>query len=222
MKIYTTAALLLAEGLSRQLAITSTTTNARRCAASCLDKAQYFCANQDFSQGVCCNLASEDCRQEDGICSFDIELSKTSLSRYSVCPFDTQVCGPNRTIQLDINGEAQAISSTGHAKSYDFIFGQLCSYELIWPEQGRSLDQIVLTVASKAEGATLYVGYSTSELQSNGFEKETILLPDSKLVVNYPDKVIITAKASDDGGDSAFEISASFIKLSPIDNDSIV
>ena len=138
-------------------------------------------------------------------------MSKTSIGRYSVCPFDPQICGSSRSIQLDESGSSTTITATGHAESADFIFGQVCNYELFWPETAKDKDQITVSVIEKADGNTLYVGQGSDGLCSTDSLKENIMQSGTTLLVDYPTKVIITAKSSEDGQDSTFQVTVRFV-----------
>ena len=129
----------------RDLGVTMTTSSARACRANCIDQNQYFCANEDFSEGVCCDTSDETCRQTGGMCSFDLASSGYEQSQYFICPFDTEICGLDRLIQVSDDQSAITVTNLGYANSSDFIFGQVCAYELLWPESSKDGDLLVVT-----------------------------------------------------------------------------
>ena len=107
------------------------TTSARACRANCIDQDQYFCVNEDFSEGVCCDNQEESCRISGGLCSFDLPANEYTQGHYFVCPFDSNICGEERVIAVsDDISEKVEITNSGLESADDFIFGQLCSYEL--------------------------------------------------------------------------------------------
>ena len=119
----------------RNMKVIMSTTSARACRANCIDQDQYFCANEDFSEGVCCDSQDESCRQSGGICSFDLPDEGYVQGHYFVCPFDKKICGEDRKVEIsDDISEKVEITNLSHEETDDFIFGQLCSYELLWPE----------------------------------------------------------------------------------------
>ena len=86
-------------------------------------------------------------------CSFDIagtsgleEDADVRPSEYIVCPFDARVCGAERNLILTEDGAEQELTSLDNPKSSDFIFGQVCSYEIEWPETASENDEIMLQV----------------------------------------------------------------------------
>ena len=115
----------------RSMKVTMSTTSARACRANCIDQDQYFCVNEDFSEGVCCDNQEESCRISGGLCSFDLPANEYTQGHYFVCPFDSNICGEERVIAVsdDISEKAE-ITNLGLESADDFIFGQLCSYEL--------------------------------------------------------------------------------------------
>lgn len=53
-----------------------------------------------------------------------------------------------------------------NAKSSDFVFGQICAYEVKWPEEAVDNDVIVLKADTLAEGALIYVASGVDGLTS--------------------------------------------------------
>jgi len=49
----------------------------------------------------------------------------------------------------------------GHEKSANFIFGEVCSYEVKWPEQATDGDQLSVKAVEIAAGATVYAAYGS-------------------------------------------------------------
>ena len=95
--------------------VTMITTSGRACRANCIDQGQFFCAAEDFEVGICCDIADEVCRQgEFALCSFDIPQNVYLQSHYFACPYDTDICGPNRTIQVLDNGEGVEMTNLGN------------------------------------------------------------------------------------------------------------
>ena len=134
----------------RSLAIVSSTASGRACRANCLDQGLYFCVASDHQSGVCCDKNDEECRQENsGMCSFDISAGY-SQGYYAVCPYDERVCGASRVITVEPLGSEQTVTSVGNPRSSDFIFGQLCSYEIVWPEQASDGDHFIIEAKSVA------------------------------------------------------------------------
>ena len=42
--------------------VTMSTTSGRACRANCIDQGQFFCAADDFEDGICCDSSDEVCR----------------------------------------------------------------------------------------------------------------------------------------------------------------
>ena len=117
-----------------------------------------------------------------------------------MCPFDTDVCGASRTIQVSetdvvaAESEAEAeivMTNLGNAKSSDFIFGQLCSYEVKWPKNAVYDDEIVLTAVTLAEGAEVYIASGAEGLFSASSNKVEMMSEDKlsegkELRIKYP------------------------------------
>ena len=57
---------------SRNLRETLQTESARACRSNCIDQGLYFCVTEDYQSGVCCDSIDEDCRQGEGLCSWDL------------------------------------------------------------------------------------------------------------------------------------------------------
>ena len=71
------------------------TASGRSCVTNCIHRGDYFCAEADFSEGVCCSAQDQSCRLGlDGICSFDVDVGNP----YLACPFEPDVCGGGRLI----------------------------------------------------------------------------------------------------------------------------
>ena len=79
-------------------------------------------------------------------------------------------------------------------KSNDFIFGQMCSYEISWPEDATEYDEIVLSVLSLEEGATVYATDSPDLFDSESdLIQEQLLSSDSKVTIKHPNSLYVTA-----------------------------
>ena len=119
---------------ARELRVTLSTASGRACRANCLNKGHFFCVTDDFQDGVCCDSTASNCRQsETSICSFDLARSWYTQSQYFVCPFEESVCGPSHTVELNAAGTEAEITNLGQEKSANFIFGEVCSYQVNWP-----------------------------------------------------------------------------------------
>ena len=83
--------------------VTLSTTSGRACVANCIDKDLFFCASEDFREGLCCDSASEKCRFDPGgLCSFD--QRQGGVEGYLACPFERDICGQDREIELSADG----------------------------------------------------------------------------------------------------------------------
>jgi len=56
-------------------------------------------------------------------------------------------------VEVGGDGNTVTLTSLGHEKSPDFIFGQLCNYEVVWPAEAKNDDKLFLTAMTLAEGA---------------------------------------------------------------------
>jgi len=71
-------------------------------------------------------------------------------------------------------------------------------------------DKLVLTATTLAEGVLVYAAKSKGGLETGEKAEEIKLIKDGRIEVAYPAKLLITAKASDQGTDSSFELKVTF------------
>lgn len=195
--------------------ITMQTTNGRACVTNCIDQGKFFCASADFQDGVCCEDADDLCRLDtSGLCSFDIPVELYPQSLYLACPFDENICGESRTVQVLANETSVSITSLENKNSNEFSFAQLCAYEVKWPQEATDGDELIFTATYLAEGAQVFVASAKKELTSSettgGIETKLDVM-DEVLRYKYPMNIFVTVKASDLGLDSAFRVNVSFL-----------
>ena len=112
-------------------------------------------------------------------------------------------------ISDDISEKAE-ITNLGLESADDFIFGQLCSYELQWPESVVNENTMIVRAVQIAEGAEVYVTAGKEGITAEEALSEEKLTAGNEMNIRYPAKVYLTIKASDQGLDSGFAIQASF------------
>ena len=116
----------------------------------------------DFQDGVCCDSTASNCRQDEtSICSFDLARSWYTQSHYFVCPFEESVCGPSHTIEPSAVETEAEITNLGQEKSANFIFGEVCSYQVKWPEGSVEGDTMKLGLSELEGSLTLYAAHGT-------------------------------------------------------------
>lgn len=71
------------------------------------------------------------------------------------CPSDPNVCGPSHTLTPDADGNFVKVNLDDSTNAADFIFGQICNYEVVWPEGSEEADQLVISVATLPENVSL-------------------------------------------------------------------
>ena len=145
------------------------------------------------------------------MCSFDMAAGYTQ-GYYAVCPFDERVCGLNRVITVEPFGKEQTVTSVGNSRSSDFIFGQICSYEVVWPEQAQDGDHFIVGATSVALGAIVSAIFGEEKINSKEFLREANLTEGVKLKVKYPLTAVITARAADTSENSDFSLSVTYGK----------
>ena len=126
------------------------------------------------------------------------------MTQYLVCPFEKNVCGPERTIKVTKSlSEKTMITNLNqdNKASSDFILGKLCSYELLWPEEDNGAqigDSIFIKAAKLPEGASAYIASGAGGITANEAMSEIELIEDGqKLVeIQYPANIYITVKAA--------------------------
>ena len=169
------AALAQASSL-RDLRVTLTTASGRACRSNCLDQGLFFCGLADRSEGFCCDDETS-CRQSDTeVCTFDMASDGSSyvLSQYQACPFVADVCGENRVVSPATDTEV-TMTSRDNPDSSDFIFGQLCAYEVQWPEGSVEEDKIFVIADELDDAAQVYASYGLDDLYSNTILNEVEL-----------------------------------------------
>jgi hypothetical protein len=87
-----------------------------------------------------------------------------SMTQYQICPYDSNVCGPDRLVQVDADDITVTITSVGHKKSSDFVFGQVCNYEIVWPTEVKNYDKLLMRVTTMADAAEVYAAGSADGL----------------------------------------------------------
>ena len=197
---------LVASTGSSHARVTMQTGSGRACAANCIDKGGFFCANAGFTEGVCCDDSEETCRYDpNGLCSFDLQSVE-----YVACPYEPDICGESREVKLLADGNVLPLSNLGAQNGSNFLFSQLCTYELIWPA-GDAIEltqesELILEAESLSEGAEVKV----TVISGNILQSEKFLEQGDQLMFYYPAQVYVVAKASDQGLQSSFTINASF------------
>ena len=79
-----------------------------------------------------------------------------------MCPFDESICGPSRLILPEASGDVFYISASGNENSSNFIFGEVCSYQVEWPEEAVEGHSISLKLGELKGGmSAVYVAHGT-------------------------------------------------------------
>ena len=65
-----------------------------------------------------------------------------------------------------MNGSSVQIATLGNEDSEDFFFGEVCSYELIWPDNEylNERDSLVLQATQIPDSVHIYVAYGLEDL----------------------------------------------------------
>ena len=130
-------------------------------------------------------------------------------SHYALCPYEQQVCGDSRIVIPDVGGAEVRMTSFDNPKTSDFIFGQLCTYLLNWPENAKENDTMTVTADELESGATVYAATQIFSTESDAEEKHLASIGAS-FTVEWPRQVWLTAVASDTGSASGFRLSATY------------
>lgn len=82
---------------------------------------------------------------------------------------------------------------------------------MVWPEGSAEKDQLNVSIKTLPENASIFVTMGDESKPGNDVR---IMLEGASLKIDYPSKLLITARASDDGENSAFEFSTRFLPAS--------
>lgn len=77
-------------------------------------------------------------------------------------------------------------SVTVTSKSPDFIFSELCNYEVLWPAGLKENDKLVLSATTLAEGVSVYIAKSKDGLETGVKAEEIKLIKDGRYEVAHP------------------------------------
>ena len=104
-----------------------------------------------------------------------------------MCPFDESVCGPSHLIYPEASGVEYFITASGNEKSTNFIFGEVCSYQLEWPEEAVEGHSISLKLGELDGGmSAIYVAHGTGFDQAEKLEEVELSEVGQILTIAYP------------------------------------
>jgi hypothetical protein len=78
------------------------------------------------------------------------------------------------------------MTNSSVVNSSDFIFGQLCAYDLQWPESAVEGDKMYIKANDIAEGAQVYVAAGVAGMTSGEKQSEEQLFDGKSLLIKYP------------------------------------
>ena len=144
---------------------------------------------------------------DEGICSFDLPSDQEFTEmQNAVCPYKASICGDNRVVTPGLGGAEETITIVGNDNEEDYVFGQVCSYEVSWPADTSQTDgQILLTADRIDDTANVYVAVGDSI--ANAREEQRLTEGGVESVsVRYPDRIFVVTRSADDLSEAGFSL----------------
>ena len=110
-----------------------------------------------------------------------------------MCTFDSNLCGPSRTLQIGIDGVSDLITSETLKPSDDQLLS--CAYEIVWPPDASHNDSVILSAIILDHTLTrIYLAYGgdddsliSSELLTQINITHNMDLP----IISFPSKIFL-------------------------------